>query len=175
MEHKYIKDTNKQYSIREDGIVIRNYRIVSNQFITNKIFYQSKILSSHLHKDNILRTCININGKRVSLMNKSLVADYFKIKNYNLEYRGIKHLNNNPLNCHKDNLYCENRFKHLTNKDKPLTNKERQRKYKGSKYISKSYVSRLMKLNVEDISDDLYEFKKAQLKLKRLIITKRNG
>jgi hypothetical protein len=174
MKTKYIKGTNKQYSIREDGVVISHYQLVTNQFITNKLIKRIKILKSHLHKDNILRTNIQINGKRGSKMNKSLVADYFKIKGYDQEYRGIKHKDNNPLNCNKNNLYCQNRFKHLTNKDNPLTKKERYKKYRGSKYISKFYICLLIKMDKKDLSDDLYELYKAKLKLKRLIKNKQN-
>lgn len=45
METKFIEGTNEQYSIREDGVVIRHYlKKGNNQFVKNTLIYKDVII-----------------------------------------------------------------------------------------------------------------------------------
>lgn len=199
METKFIEGTNNQYSIREDGVVIRHYIIHSRN---NKKYYKEYYLYGYREKD-IHRIKLSINKERKDFLVKLLVYDYFsKEERPKSHWYVILHRDNDPMNCHIDNLYMEYYFKDKTGLDRPLTKKEQSKRYYNTesykkstkkfynseagrlsrqKYtnktvdnITKNYVARILKLKIKELPDDLYELCKIKLQTKRLLATKLN-
>jgi len=80
MESKFIEGTNEQYSIREDGVVLSNYRIrysPSTNKYTKEIFIKPKIIIP----DKFNQIKIKINNKKTGFSTRKLLLKYF---NYNI-------------------------------------------------------------------------------------------
>ena len=138
METKFIEGTNQQYSIREDGVVFRNY-LTSH----GKIVYTSREVKSNKNSINLN----TINGrKRFTL---SLL-----MKQY---YDGVecKHCENKITL--KNKQICENCY---------LTIDARARK-NSIKKVSKWYVASKLKIFVNELDEELYNHCKKLTLFKR--------
>jgi len=147
MKKKFIKDTNKQYSIREDGVVIRHYKLKFNstaiQYYKDEVVNTAKQVNRHYITTYINRKKIIINV---------LLREYF-----------------NKVICRK----CNNIFKPSAKADSlcPIclkTNRDISISI-PSKDITKAYVASILKIRTEDLPDDLYKLKKITLKTKRTL------
>lgn len=110
-EFKYIKESNKEYSIGNNGTVINNLK--------------NKIIIPHINM-GYYRVSININKKLISERIHRLVAKHFVENSNPKEYNCVHHIDNNPFNNHYTNLqWCTNSFnvkemlerRHLQNKE----------------------------------------------------------
>jgi hypothetical protein len=138
METKFIEGTNQQYSIREDGFVIRNY-LTSH----GKIVYTSREVKSNKNSINLN----TINGrKRFTL---SLL-----MKQY---YDGVEceHCENKVTLKYK--RICENC---------ELTINTRAKK-NSIKKVSKWYVAKLLDISIKELTEELYNHHKKLILFKR--------
>ena len=181
LETKFIEGTDNQYSIRNDGVVIRHFSIVSNQFITAKIVYKDKIIKKHLvdrkinpeNKLPYVRVLLYIIGeeKKKECNVKVLVMKHFTDVKINTHTR-ITHKDNNVFNCSLDNLLIEKRQSNYLSLNRPLSMKERNTKNKID--ISKGYVANQTGRLAKDLSNQEYEEYKILLQVKRLLAQKTN-
>lgn len=180
MRQVFIKGTNEQYSIREDGVVIRHYRFVSNQYNHVKKYYKDRICKPYFIL-NTLHVKIGNNPKSVARLMLYHFTEYKK------EYKKttpIIYIDSDRTNCKLSNLLLFDtekgkkisRLKHKNSESfrNNLDSRRKSNKIQTKRkilLISKSYVAlKLFKFeHVKDLSDELYEFHKASLKLKRLI------
>jgi len=172
LQTKYILGTNKQYSIREDGVVIRHWYIHPSKTLV----VRDRILYGYLDKGtNTLKVCVN---KKEKLM-KQLMGKHFKIVNiYDIDVPLI-HKDNNPANCSLDNLYYRapsektaNEQYHKYKHNNVFIEKRKERNDKGREKITKSYISSIMRLKIDELPDELYKLKKITLKLHRHVKSK---
>jgi len=144
MKSHFIEGTNKQYSIREDGVVIRHYSHTNR----NTIFFKEKKLNIH-NKQSF----IYINKKKTTVTISFLMFDYFGYRSCNT--CNCKIFYKKQKTCNKCQRKVQSKF--------DVIKKEN---------ITKSYVSGQLNINIIDLSDDMYNLYKANLKVKRLISLK---
>ena len=159
MKTHFIENTNKQYSIRENGQIVRHY------MHHNKagIIYKLNILKQ-------FKTYVNIyvNKKKIKLsINKELFKYFNKIKCF--QCGKIETVKNYKFKCnlclnynitHRNKKWKNNNKEYL----KILVNKHNANNITT---ISKNYVSSKLNLPISILSDDLYNTKKQQLLLHR--------
>jgi hypothetical protein len=161
MKTKYIKGTNKKYSIREDGVVFINYYLRNN---VKKYYNDIKILKPR--KDNLVK----INRKRMSLM--KLLRDHFNIFYCKHCNKKKKIINDDQSvyvckKCQKKQLIIvqkewRNRNLELSRERSRLDSKK-NRDNLTDRYIIKSFKIKV----IGNIHKELIELKRNQLKLHR--------
>lgn len=211
MESHFIKGTNKQYSIREDGKLIRHYSL-SRDGKKNKV-YKDVLVKPRLGKHNSVY--YSVCGKQGTLHN--LVSEYYSIKNdythIGSNHLKIVHLDGDPFNCSVSNLefvprksvvitcknlsykekehiyykrsYSKNRdkiiqyIKKYADNNKSLIS-QRNKAYrclnkeylllkskKERERIDKAYAASKLGLSVKELTEELYNLYKTNLKIKR--------
>lgn len=177
MKTKFIEGTNKQYSIREDGFVFRNY-------IDGRPALQLKTM---LDKT----VCITINKKKFKPSIRKLMFDHYGFKI-------CKSCNSKIFDSLKGRFLCDDcklnkkRKRHREYKkrhpevDKNYaikllqTDPERYYSYKNKvnykirTNITKAYVSTALKIPVADLSDDLYHHHRNFILFKRQVAKELN-
>jgi len=156
MKSHFIKDTNKRYSIREDGIII-----------------------SHVYKnDTILKLYLNnvafrVNGKRITGTHNSFMIEYFGSAKCNTCSNRITV--NTTIYCDKCKLERKYAYQAKWKKDNYEQEAKRSRETtkKGREDISRHYVCTMLKIPISDLTEELYQLKKITLKTKRLCQQKR--
>ena len=180
LESKFIEGTNNQYSIRNDGVVIRHFSIVSNQFIETRVSYKDSIVKKNLvirkinpeNKLPYVRVLLyTIEGKKRECNVKTLVIKYFTDIKINTNTR-ITHKDNDLFNCSLNNLLIEKRQSNYLSIDRPLTRAEACAKNKID--ITRAYVANQTGRLAKDLSDQEYEEYKILLQVKRLLAQKTN-
>jgi len=147
LESKFIKGTNEQYSIREDGVVIRNYRRNKHNNIKNYIYNELKGCKVN---GNIVFALRTIDKKVISRSKNSLIYEYFP---------EIKKLN--KLNA--------------TKKVRERANIIQNNKYKMSKnIIDKAYVAKQLDISIKNITKEIYKTYKESLLFKRKLAKEYN-
>jgi hypothetical protein len=158
MIEKFIEGTDDQYSIREDGVVIKHYTI----------FKRLK----KVYKDSILEGSKNKEGK----------VDQFNIKNkyygknaLMIKYFGIKSCRGKNCSNHLTKLramYCSD-CKKLSRDNFNERYKETRRLVRIKKLekdvqlITKKYVADLLKIKMSELPHELYEHHRNLLLFKR--------
>lgn len=159
MKSHYIEGTNQQYSIREDGILIRHYSI--NRYSKEKQFEDKEIHGSVEKRQN--RTSITFvwrtDNKRIFRTQGSLLVEYFG-------YKLCKIDNCNGKVYNKDSYHCKDC---LINNMNQLYRSSRKLSIQS---ISKHYVATKLGILLSDLTDEVYNLYKANLKVKRLISDK---
>lgn len=187
MKTKFIENTNEQYSIREDGVVIKHY----------KKFYSKKRGHRIIFKDEEVK---------VSKVNKSVNIYYNKInKNITIKQLLFKYFNYCICKkCNfkiKENLpqgICSNCLKlNIKESKKKYFLKNTEKTYKKAKIwrdnnperikllrkkttqkqmltISKNYIAHSLKISVKDLTDDLYHHHRDLILLKRNVAKNHN-
>lgn len=167
MRIEFIKGTNEQYSISEEGFVIRNYK---RDKWGNKL-YKPFVVKNHILYDKRKNTnrspCMIVVFNKKERVLKSLVAEYFPLVKPNGRIFQIGYKDGNFRNCSYSNLFYVNHAGRKYHHD-------RARVY-AVRNISKWYVAnKLMKISVNDLPDDLYQLTKQILLNKRLLARKLN-
>lgn len=193
MKTKFIEGTNKQYSIREDGVFTRYYTI--NYNINTKNFDKT-IFKEEILKDKKGTVYIG-NHKRIST--NKLLRQYFKqvycikckVKVEDLTVG--KRTKSICINCKtipskriyirkpvkplltdeqkKINLQKSRKNWEKNNIEKIKKNIDRNNKRKFNELPKYEIASRLG-INVKDLTDDLYNHHKINIKIKRLLSEK---
>jgi hypothetical protein len=160
LESKFIEGTNNQYSIRNDGVVIRHWSFHSSGSISHK----ERIFKGYLDKRyKTVKVCIN--NREVIL--KNIIATYFNIENpYKIDVPLI-HKDNNPLNCSLDNLYYRKPIQKTSIEYYHNSNGTYQKRMRED--LPKHYIAALYKVKKEELPEDVYILYKQVIKLKRLL------
>ncbi len=160
LESKFIKGTNEQYSIRNDGVVIRHWFIHSSGTKSLK----ERIIKGYLDKNsNVLK--IGINNKEYLL--KTLMSQHFTIINpYNKDVPLI-YKDNNPLNCSLNNLYYREPQEKTPLEYYHINNDKYSKRMRGN--LPKHYVAATLKMKKEELSEELFVLQTRILRLKRLL------
>lgn len=99
MKTHFIENTNKQYSIRKDGEIIRNYYKYKLGII-----YQDKLMSKWIHSKGrkTYHTRIRVNGKKIIISIQKQLRKHFpeQFINHNriIDQRKRQHYNSKTLN-----------------------------------------------------------------------------
>lgn len=149
MKSHFIKDTNEQYSIREDGVII-SHKFQNDRILKTNVKKQLTINKKTITPQSMLfeyfgyKQCIECNNKFIPISISNYMCKSCQINNIdktmslyrvnNVEKLQIKNFKN--MTFHKDN-------------------------------ITKNYVSTLLNISVCEITDELYELVKKRLQLKR--------
>lgn len=196
MKSHFIKDTNEQYSIREDGIVISHYYYNAKSNKTIYRYYEMSMTKSKKGGQfDLGKTMIRINNQPQTASGGVLLYEYFKInicRNCGVRTENdIYSINYNCSSC--KNISVENRKKYKSefvknnkelykkaNKKSRLLHIERLRPKelaaarKQQEIVTKSYVSQSLKISVKDIDDELYNHQKKLILFKREISKEHN-
>lgn len=146
LKSKFIKGTNKQYSIRNDGVIISHY--LKTRGVNS---YRDKELPIHNHNNCF----IYLQGKKKTVSTQILLFQYFGFK------RCIK-CNNKHYNI--KNLIC-------TSCDKE---RMKQDEMKRQSLLNKSYIAKCLQIPIEVMNEELYQNHKTIIKIKRSIAQKLN-
>lgn len=153
LESKFIEGFNKQYSIRNDGVIIKHWHVRRNKVI----HYEDKLLLTN--KKQKVQTVIN--GKTKLFVIRTLLRQYF-----NTACCKSDNCNNPAEGTYK--LYCDTCIKKRRHISK-LNNMS-----KGREIISKNYVASKLTLPIDSLTEELYQEYKALLLVKRLLVEKTN-
>lgn len=185
MNTKFIKGTNKKYSIREDGKVFCNYKINKKgvKYLTNKEVKSSLVITKLGLKYMSISLYISENIRKTFTL-KQLMSNHFNVQNKKKGSREIYCIDGDPTNCsvknlrHKDKWDRKKQNESTKNyrKMNPLKAKESQLKsdLKSRLIIDRRYVRNIfssygIKILAKDIPDYLVKLKRHQLKLHREI------
>lgn len=151
MKSKYIKGTDKQYSIREDGVVLSNR-------ISRALKENTKTKNSFVD--------IYINKRQKRVRPNLLLAEYFKVKKC-LSCNEIK-----DLNLFKGNLndcrFCRNKKEYIQKKETGQMMKASKNK---TKRATKSYIAnKILRIKTSELSEELYLEVKRSLLFKRKVV-----
>jgi hypothetical protein len=156
METKFIEDTNEQYSIREDGNVIKHYK---KQRISNTI-------TIDIETNNIIKVlkgnCIDIhfNGKAKRLSISNLLTEYFGYSICNqCSNKFIPNISPVKCDCCRD-----------TNRNISSNNYGK----KATTELTRNYIANTLNISIDKLTDDLYYHHKSLLELKRKIAKEHN-
>ena len=151
MKTKFIEGTNKQYSIREDGVVTRHY------------YYHP------VHKTLIIKNKIMTVGKRnrcyITINEKSVVFNVIKKAKYYFPPK-----EKICIKCKQIKKVSEFRIEYGYSRN--VCKKCKTLLYAGSLSMNKSYISGLLNISINELSDDLYNYTKSLLKVKRELAKK---
>jgi len=179
METKFIEGTNEQYSIREDGAVIRNYKFKGRKEYGH-IVYESTIMS---YKRNTRRNCKHIvvrsNNCTFTWYKNSLLAKYFNFiicPRCKEKIKTTKHIKV-CKKCVKEKQYNSIMKWRFNNKDIVLNSQKKsylkyKDKYRKSanervKNLHSNYVASKLKIPISLLPSEIIEAKRTQLKLHR--------
>jgi hypothetical protein len=189
LETKFIKDTNNQYSIRNDGVVISHYLYCARY---NKTVFRDKILAFKNNKDQAkcatpsVLLYINKQGKSMSV--QKLLLKYFNFtfcsnckakmlfseesnKRFCINCRSKtdkKQYASNYVKTHADKYAEYNKKSRIKNLSrlKPL---EIEKSKQQIKTLAKSYVAACLRIPTALLTEELYDNCKKTILLKREI------
>jgi hypothetical protein len=168
MKTHFIENTNKQYSIREDGQVIINYTKYAN-----KIQKVNKVLNVYYKKNKNYLTptvSIRINNKKTVLLIETLLYKYFNIQKCRKCNSSISHKDRKWL-CFKCNyinhLFFVKRYAN-NNKDK-VSNIQKKHSIIRINSLKNSYVAGLLNTPQDILPNNIINAKKQQLLFHRTL------
>ena len=170
MKTKFIEGTNKQYSIREDGVIISNYIDHYSGFTKS---FTRKYRAKELKPNKDGKVTFRIGGRKGQ---SKIVTISILMKKY---YNGVKcHRCDNMITkkYHKVCNNCKAKITEETSKKWKLSNLDKCEKYKKDRVdkIPKNYIASLLGLKLHEITDEFYENYKATLLVKRKLAEKLN-
>jgi len=192
METKFIEGTNEQYSIREDGAVIRHY-LKKGHGNNQKPWIEYNDVEM-LYKQHPQRQCISViircNGKTYSFFKNSLLSKYFNIiicpqcKNVInvIKHKRVcktcihKNVNDLQKKARRTNplLYRSLQKKFYDNNREKMLIYHKEREKVNRITITKNYVANKLEIPVALLTDELYQNHKATLLVKRKLAEKLN-
>jgi hypothetical protein len=156
METKFIEGTNKQYSIREDGVVIQHYKFTWAGNIA-KSFKEKELIACKYPSisSNAYFVRIQINKKQHNVFINSLLITYF-----------------NKAKCPKCNVEYKRTIKKVQSCPSCLKKNHRDKNIEYKKNCVLHYSKLCMTATNINISEELYNLHKQTLKIKRLLSEK---
>lgn len=165
MKSLFIEGTNKQYSIREDGKVIKHYSILKNK----KLKYYDKVLK--------IKAGNTVSAYKIDFNINTLLLIYFKYKLCK-ECRSKIYKETKEYYCN----ICKTNNKRISNKRKQRLKAYYNTKHlesninrvkKSNKYhidnLSNAYLASLLRVKIDIIPNDIIKAKKQQMLLYREI------
>jgi len=148
---KFIENTNNQYSIREDGVVIRHY----HKSKWNTITYKDKFITP------VRSYCFNIHNKKGNTFShRSIMFKYFTV------LCKTKECKNAILSLkHKYCIHCG---------EIQLTTVIKQRNDAETKNLTKTYVSNQLGIKTKNMPDSLYYHHRNTILFKRQLAKTHN-
>ena len=167
MKSKFIKGTNKQYSIREDGTMTIHYKYTKNYTST---YIVNRIMKPNKNKQGVLYE-FAINRKRVNRSMNNLLMDAFGYHICN-KCTGKFIPNKSSKKCDecKRQSLCNNTKRY--NKNHPGHVKS-MTKFKVDT-ITKSYVAHMLGIKVHQVTNELYIQHRNTLLFKRKVAKEHN-
>ena len=162
MRQEFIKGTDKQYSIRENGIIIRHWKI--SRYKTK--CYKNVIVNGSFDRDGfkIFVYTFRTTRKRKIYYVNTLLKNYF---NLDLPPKGYKANTLSKKEKEKRRkTRCQN---YKINNPEKVKITSRKNGVTRVKKVTKSYVSTMLRLKVNEISNELYLITKRNILLKRKI------
>jgi hypothetical protein len=169
METKFIEGTNEQYSIREDGVVIRHYKFLQNK----KIVYEESFPKGIRDLRN---TTVQFNICKKQYSRNKLLIEYFGKKPCA-----------NPKCCNAVTKllysYCEGcqlendkrtRKKYRKSNSKKLIIKRKEQYVKDQALLPKHSIAGLLKIPVNELPDELYKDYRNLILFKRKVAKENN-
>ena len=190
MKSHFIKDTNEQYSIREDGVIVKHFIWRGRKEYNHKIIKDTLIPYKKHPTRNVLYVAIRSNGKTFNFFKNALLAKYFSFiicPSCNNKVRVSSHIRVCKT-CVKENETKTRLNWRKNNKEKILisTRKSANKNYpkykdkiisrakEGRRSIIKAYVASKLQIPVAELPDELYVHYRNLLLLKRKIAKKHN-
>jgi hypothetical protein len=160
LKTKFIEGTNEQYSIREDGVVFKNYNVDINN---NKTILKNYIVKPIINSKTLQ---LRIKNNKIIAI-KRLVINAFKPicfleENKILNSRRIDHKDNDWLNCNINNLYI------------PAKKTKKELRIQARDLITKSYVATALGIKVKELSNEFYEHYRMTISFKRKLVSTYN-
>lgn len=166
MESHFIKETNKQYSIREDGAVIINYKHYKGRII----ILTNRLCKTYSPANSSKYVVMMKDKKRKSTSISPLLKEYFGY--YYCSKCNQKTCDDSTYTCKKcvrlEDQIRNSKYTKLHSKEIKAVNKIKR------DAITKSYVACLLLLPIKDLTEELYQLHKITLKTKRLCKTIKN-
>lgn len=192
LKTKFIKGTNKQYSIRNDGSIIRHYLKKGRGNHQSPYTEFKDVIMEYKQAPN--RSCTQVvvrtNGMTKHWFKNSLLAEYFGIiicPNCNEVIKTEKHirvckecsrkrLNELQKNARQNNpeLYKGFRKKHYDANIEKFRERGRQEGRYNMLNITKQYAASKLNISISLLTEELYENYKATLIVKRKLSEKLN-
>jgi len=167
MKSKFIKGTNEQYSIREDGIMTIHYKYTKNYTSTYNI---NRIIKPNKNKPGIIYEFV-INRKRINRSMNTLLMDTFGYHICNkCTSKFIPNKSSRKCDECKRQTLCDNVKRY--NKNHPNHVKS-VTKFKVDT-ITKSYVAHILGLKIHQVTDELYTHHRNILLFKRNVAKEHN-
>lgn len=164
MIEKFIEGTDNQYSIREDGFVIKNYIILKN---LEKIYKKSILKGCKDPRGQCVQ--FNINNKRYG--RNKLLIDYFgsKVcKTKECTNPVTKLLYSYCSNCRKLGIRkAEKKWKLKNPENYKISTKTQNERMK--ELLSRGYIAANLHISVSELTDELYESKRNLILFKRKV------
>jgi len=189
METKFIEGTNEQYSIREDGVVIRHYKKEKNNIVhynnkflklQNKNMYElyfdgvcKKISRNTLLKKMFNYVFCNKCDNRITSSSRQITCNNCKKEKSIINRKSYPEKSKewNKKNPEKVRLYKkkarQNNLEHYKQKEKEYRKKEVET-------VTKSYVASKIRVSVNDLTNDIYQEYRNLIFLKRDIVKNHN-
>jgi hypothetical protein len=168
LQTKFIEGTNEQYSIREDGAVIKHYELKYFTYLGKHIVTFENVIKTP-EKDYYY---MRVNGKQKYYSSAQLIHIHFG-------YAICRH-----CKCKTSNYYvckkCKREVRNAAAKKRKLENPEKFKEQISKKNlkirtaVTKSYVSTKLNIPVKDIPEELYVQYKNLILYKREIVKKHN-
>jgi hypothetical protein len=183
LQTKFIEGTCRQYSIREDGAVFRNY-------VTKVIEGKEYAVYKKRTRRKTPGNCINLSNYKINTSLKILIFNHFgycickkcnKKVDYLLDGNACKECIENSFKIYSKTYYNKNKEKHLNHvKEYKKNNVEKckaQQKIANAKSrekIPKYTASQFLKIPPKDIPNELLNEYRTLVKYKREIAKKYN-
>ena len=189
LQTKFIEGTNEQYSIREDGVVIRHYKknrggsfsygniIIKSQKKGYEIYFNS--IPKFITKSNLLHqtfghiVCRDCNQKmtQYNVFKEKVISQKCRLCRKPSPKQSKESVqkwkDNNPEKVL--DMRRRSYLKHKEHYKEKYAFKRKEYKQKEVKEISKLYIASKLKISVKDLSDELYEHHKNLILFKRHI------
>lgn len=169
MREKFIEGTNQQYSIREDGAVIRNYRKSKNQY--GECFSYERYILKPCDKYGYVYIRLNGNKNCKVINPQKLLLIYFKHRNCakcNNIFYSDNHKRRVCDSCKKEAVRLQSKKWANENRELKKIINNRYSKYMR-KVMTNNYVITRMGCRKGDLPEDIIVAKREQLKLYRII------
>ena len=188
METKFIKGTNEQYSIREDGVIISHYRFRFSP-LHNKYFKLLTEKELKLSKEDKAANII-VNNITITIRAKKLLFEYFGISvckkcNQSVDYFLLKNICKKCIAKNTNNRQKKYRIlfpekirirRKLQRQNNPEAYKIMSKKAadKAKLNLTRTYIAGTLNISVKELSDELYEHHKNLISFKREIAKEHN-
>lgn len=170
LESKFIEGTNNQYSIRNDGVVIRHYRLRKG-----KIFFKDSLVYGS--SKEMMITFFSQTPLQYTISRRVLLKNYFG-------YFYCKECNCKVYNKSKSSYHCDTcvdintKESHKTtirNKRNNILAKKKEYNKKISKELTDSYIINILNMSAKDCTPNIINAQRTKITLIRKLKQLQDG